>query len=214
MSKINIIKVILAVVSTGLVALMFVLGSSTFPFPSLGEISVPNDSDTPALTPESPPFVNPYEECEATGVTALDGGVYLIEAEDGILQGDYATVKTEYSRTFVGEINNYKGQGVCIYVNASAACTATFTIQISKDKAKNMKITDIFNITVNGTKFASDTQGPTGEYTKSEWNVFEEYVLGSITLWEGINEIKVLSAKTDGNNIDYFKLTTADATLS
>ena len=74
-------------------------------------------------------------------------------------------------------------------INSSIAGTVKFGAVVSQDVKADIKFTDQFVLTVNGTQVHCDGTMPVSASGEREWNVYEMIIVGDITLKEGRNVI-------------------------
>ena len=127
-----------------------------------------------------------------------------IEAENGTLSGQ-CQVKTKdgegiSGNKYVGDLNP-NGGSVTFTYNAAKAGEAVLTVGASQ-RTTDYKVTDLFDITVNGTAVNSDVALGAGSNDFHSWT---EVDLAKVNLRQGSNTI-VFTAKQNSTNFDYIDL--------
>ena len=132
-----------------------------------------------------------------------------IEAEAGTLSGNckYKDRKAESyddpvsGAKYVGDLNP-NGGSVTFTYNSSKTTEALLSIGLSK-RTRTYKLTNLFEITVNGNVFNSDVEiaGENG----TDFHMWTVIDAGKINLNQGSNTI-VFTAKQDSTNFDYIDL--------
>lgn len=121
---------------------------------------------------------------------------FSFEAENAVLKGgcsgELGNSKTNGAygdKTDEGYVENTNGNGgasILFHVHASKAVEATLIAALSRN-SYNQAVTDVFDISVNGTSFTSEATIPYVETVA--WREFIDTELGTISLHEGVNTI-------------------------
>lgn len=132
-----------------------------------------------------------------------------IEAETGTLSGNckYKDRKVDSyddpvsEAKYVGDLNP-NGGSVTFTYNAAKAGEALLTVGLSQ-RPQRYKLTDLFDITVNGNAFTSDVEVPAG--TGTDFHMWTVIDAGKINLQANTNTI-VFTAKQNSTNFDFIDL--------
>ena len=131
-----------------------------------------------------------------------------IEAETGSKEGNCNwVVKTKEGEgisgnSYVGDLNPSGGSVIFTY-NAAKASEALLTVGLSARTGADYKLTDLFDISVNGNAFNSDCVVERGNGT--DFHCWTSVDAGKINLKSGANTI-VFTAKQNSTNFDYIDL--------
>ncbi|MCQ2087495.1 MAG: CotH kinase family protein [Bacilli bacterium] len=129
-----------------------------------------------------------------------------VEAETGSLNGN-CTVKSASNEGISGDRYvsglNPNGGSVTMTYNSTKATQALLTVGLSARTA-DYNLTDLFDITINGTAFSSDASipGQSGDDNFHKWTSVDA---GMINLKSGSNTI-VFTAKQNSTNFDYIDM--------
>lgn len=129
-----------------------------------------------------------------------------IEAETGTLDGKCVVKNKEgegiSSNSYVGDLNP-SGGSVTFTYNAAKAGEAVLTVGLSARTGMAYKLTDLFDISVNGSPVSSDTTVAQGNGT--DYHCWTEVDAAKVNLLSGNNTI-VFTAKATSTNFDYIDL--------
>ena len=172
--------------------------------PDPDEPDQPVDPDPDEPDPDVPdvPEAERYEFNAATdGVLA--GNVELCEGTKGLpsVNGNY-----------LGNIACNVGASVTFTLNSTQACTAKLYFSVCH-RLGDFVFDDVYKLTVNGTPVASSAAMPNDD---TQWEVFEDVLLGEIELVEGTNTITISIANDldISGNIQGISVETADSVIS
>lgn len=125
-----------------------------------------------------------------------DPAEYTVEL-DGVTQaarGSGINGLPNKSGNVVGALSENKGASLTFKFTAEQAGEAQLIAATTRRDTQN-KFTDVFNVYVNGTEYASDAVIPTEG--KNDWSTLTEISLGTIGLVQGINTVKIEVASTN-----------------
>lgn len=131
---------------------------------------------------------------------------YRFEAENGTLVEGTKIPETESSGTgtAVGNLNGNVGGGVTFTVYAGEACEATLSVNIGTPYPGDFS--QLFDVFINEEPYATSAV-----CEKGNWAVFQDVVIGTVSLKKGANTISLIVNAQNGNragNLDYIELST------
>lgn len=148
---------------------------------------------------------NPTTEVDYTEFKSNATKVRL-EAESGTRQGNCIEKSKDgegiSGNKYVGELNP-NGGSVTFNYTASKASEALLTVGLSARTGRDYNLTELFDITVNGTSFSSNCVVSKGNGT--DFHCWTSVDAGKINLKSGANSI-VFTAKQESTNFDYIDL--------